>query len=292
MDFDNSWQALLKPGTATSFFDVHGQSKFQVDVSGFSLINAWWLAELSRLIYKLGADETPSPPAGPARNEVLNRVGLQEVKFIRSKTAQCALIKTLPQFDDQFRVLVFRGTDELIDWLSDLNALPVEWEGAGLVHQGFRDALETVWPEIKQALEADNSPVFYTGHSLGASMATLAAAKISPHAVYTFGSPFTGNEAFVESLSGVKVYRVANNRDVVPTVPPLLGLRHVGELHYIAHDGQFVVDPDDLSVAMDRLKKDAANSRQQDFRKFFTDAPELLADHAPVNYVAHLERAI
>lgn len=292
MDFDNSWQALLKPGEATRYFDNHRQTKFQVASPDFSHINAWWLAELSRLIYKLGADETPSPPAGPARNEVLNGVGLQEVKFIRSETAQCALIKTLPQSDAQFMVLVFRGTDEFIDWLSDLNALPAKWAGSGLVHQGFRNALETVWAEIEREFREDDPPVFYTGHSLGASLATLAAARRPPRAVYTFGSPLTGNEEFMASLSGVKIYRVVNNRDVVTTVPPPLGFQHVGELHYIAHDGRIVVNPDDLSMALDRLKRDAANSRQQDFRKFFTDAPELLADHAPVNYVAHLERAI
>jgi len=291
VDFDNSWQALLNPGTATSFFDVHGQTKFQVEASSFSPINAWWLAEISRLIYRLGADEGASVPAGPTRNEVLNRVGLQELQFIGSDKAQCAVIESLAPADLPFRVLVFRGTDKLDDWLVNAGTILVEWTGTGLVHLGFRDALESVWPQIEQQLAASDSPVFYTGHSLGAAMATLAAAKRPPRALYTFGSPLTGNKEFTASLSGVPVHRVVNNRDVVTTVPPPLGFHHVGELHYIAHDGRIVANPDELSVALDRLKKDAANSRQQDFRKFFTDAPELLADHAPVNYVAHLERA-
>ena len=50
MDFDNSWNAVGKPGLATRFFDVLSQTKFEADATSYSKINAWWLAELSRLI--------------------------------------------------------------------------------------------------------------------------------------------------------------------------------------------------------------------------------------------------
>jgi triacylglycerol lipase len=292
MDFDNSWKALLKPGETTLFFDAHGQAKFQSEKSDFSHTNAWWLAEFSRLIYRFDANEVLSPPAGPTRQDFLSGVGLQELKFIRSEKAQCAVIKPLMASDVQFRALVFRGADELMDWLTNLGVRLIRWAGAGLVHEGFRDAFETVWPEVESLLVEEDSPIFYTGHSLGAALATLAAARRPPQALYTYGSPSVGDKVFTASLSGVRAYRVVNNRDIVTTVPPPLGYHHAGELHYITHDGSIVVNPDDITVALDRLKRDSAGNFLRELNRVFTDAPEQLADHAPVNYVAHLERAI
>src|SRR5262245_47287346 len=120
MDFDNSWKAVPKPGVTTLYLCLHGHTKFQVDQPDFSLVNAWWLAEFSRLIYRLGPQETLSFPAGPSRQEILNRVGLEELKFIRSEKAQCAAIKSIAGPDPQFRALVFRGNDEPIDWRTNL----------------------------------------------------------------------------------------------------------------------------------------------------------------------------
>jgi hypothetical protein len=292
MDFDNSWKALLKPGEATLYFDVHGRTQFQVEPPAFSLINAWWLGEFSRLIYRLGPRETPSFPAGPTRQEILNGVGMQEVKFIGSEKAQCAVIKSQDSSDARFRALVFRGTDELIDWLTNLNVHLARWAGPGLVHEGFRDAFDTIWPEIERLLAEDTGPVFYTGHSLGGALATLAAARVAPRALYTYGSPLVGDKTFTAALSNIQAYRVVNNRDIVTTVPPPIGYGHVGELHYITHDGSVTVSPDDTTVALDRLKRDKSENVLRNLRRVFTDAPEFLADHAPVNYVAHLERMV
>lgn len=292
MEFDNSWDALLRPGKATTYFDGHEQTKFQVAPSSFSIINAWWLAEIARLIYRQEADEVEANSGLPTRNDFLRQVGLRELIFIKSALAQCAVIKSDANANAAFRVLVFRGTDELIDWLTNLEIKPTEWPGGGLVHQGFLDALETVWSQIERQLEADDSPVFYTGHSLGAALATLAAARRPPQALYTYGSPRVGNRAFAATLRGVKVYRVVNNRDAVTTVPPPVLFHHLGELHYVAHDGQLLVNPDETTLGLDRLKRDTTMPAARDWRRHFTDAPELLADHAPVNYVAHLERVV
>src|SRR5262249_2695891 len=149
----------------------HGWTKFQIDKEAFSSINAWWMAELSRLIYRLGPNEALSFPAGPARQEILNSVGLGGVKFIRSGKAECSVGKSSATSSPQSRALVFRGSDEPINWLSALGANLDRWVGAGHVHEGFRDAFETLWPEIEQALNEDDSPVYYTGHSLGAALA-------------------------------------------------------------------------------------------------------------------------
>ena len=289
MNFDNSWSALLKPGDATVYFDNLSHETFQVDASSYSKTNAWWLAELCRLIYRQESDEVNPPPKGPTRQKILKDVNLEQVKFFNTDNTQCSVIKTSDSANTQFAVLVFRGTNALQDWLTNLNGKPVDWPGGGKVHEGFKEAIDLVWDEVSKCLDAVTLPIFYAGHSLGAALATLAASRRAPRAVYTFGSPLTGDKIFASTLPGSGIYRVVNNRDAVTTVPPL-GFDHVGELHYITHDGGMLVNPDDDTVARDRLKRDHLPLFSGDWLRHFTDAPEPLADHAPVNYVAHLER--
>ncbi len=290
MDFDNSWDALLKPGLATTFFDLRTRPRFEAAAPAYNAGNAWWLAEISRLIYRQGTDEVDTA-TGPTRDEVLKQVGLGEVRFVNDGTTQCAVFKTSQSGEPQFRVLVFRGTHNLTNWLTNLDFLSAAWPKGAKVHEGFGKALDAVWAELDKVLDSEACPTFYTGHSLGAALATLAASRRAPSAVYTFGSPFVGDPGFASTLASTKIYRVINNRDVVTTVPPLEGFVHVGEKHYIMHDGQIAVDPSDDDIARDRMKRDDF-VLLRDWHKHFTDAPEYMADHAPVNYVAHLERAL
>src|SRR5436305_9618384 len=102
MDFDNSWDALLRPGEATVYFDgPPRQQPFQVAATAYSKINAWWLAELCRLVYKQGADEAPVSK-GPPRPQVLRDVGLEEVDFFNTEGTQCNIVKTANPAVEQF----------------------------------------------------------------------------------------------------------------------------------------------------------------------------------------------
>ena len=161
-----------------------------------------------------------------------------------------------------------------------------------MVHRGFKDSLGQIWDEVEEYLLAIDSPVLYTGHSLGAALATLAAARSKrlPQAVYTFGSPRVGNVQFAHSLSNIRIYRVVNRRDVVTTVPPAwLGFRHVGEVHHMTRPHYISVDLSGKTrPANDQKGGDSLKSLADYFGWF--DPPEFLADHAPVNYVAGLER--
>ncbi|MFY9556305.1 MAG: lipase family protein [Blastocatellia bacterium] len=292
MNFDNSWDALLKPGDATVYFDVLSHTRFETEATSYSKINAWWLGELCRLIYRQGADEKPEA-AHPTREEVLEPVGLHEVEFFNEKDSEAALIMTTPSAQVRYAALVFRGTNELMDWVTDFTAVPKGWAGHGDVHEGFAKALALVWDKVTSSLNNNvppDCPLFIAGHSLGAALATLAASLRPPTALYTFGSPRVGDRDFAATLSGVNAFRVVNNRDAVTTVPPPIPFHHLGELHYITHEGGMLVDPGDEMVAEDRLKRDRITFFSRDWHKLFTDAPEPLADHAPVNYVAHLER--
>jgi predicted lipase len=91
-----------------------------------------------------------------------------------------------------------------------------------------------VWDEIEGELSTLACPVFYTGHSLGAALATLAASRHAPQAVYTFGSPRVGNEVFVASLQNLPIHRVVDDKDAAALLPPeALGFRHVGLLQLL-----------------------------------------------------------
>jgi len=294
MNFDNSWDAVLKPGKATTYFDALDQTMFEPDAPSYSKINAWWLAELCRLSYREEADEQNNAQP-PTRQQALDKVQLKEVQFFNEGATEAALIKPKDSSAVRFAALVFRGTTDIKDWLTNVRIAPSPWAGRGLVHKGFAEALNLVWDKVAASINENvpsDCPLFIAGHSLGAALATLAASLRQPRALYTFGSPRVGDEEFGATLSGVRVFRVVNNRDAVTTVPPPLPFHHVGELRYIAHEGGMLVKPDDDTVARDRLKRDRVSLFSLDLTKLFTDAPEPFADHAPVNYVAHLERQV
>lgn len=294
MNFDNGWDAVLKPGKATVYFDALDQTKFEAGATSYSKINAWWLAELCRLIYREETDEDKKATP-PTRQDVLDKVQLKEVQFFNEGPTEAALIKPKDAAAVQFAALIFRGTTDLKDWLIDFEAIPNKWSGQGLVHKGFEDALQLVWDKIAASLKTNvpsDCPLFIAGHSLGAALATLAAALLQPRALYTFGSPRVGDNTFGATLSSVKNFRVVNNRDLVPTQPPPLPFHHVGELHYITHDGGMLINPDKDTMKQDLKKKDRFSIFSIDVKSLFKIAPEPFADHAPVNYVAHLERQV
>ena len=293
MDFDNSWDALLRPGETTVYFDRLRDAPFEIDATAYSPINAWWLAELCRLVYKQGPDE-PRTSAGPPRDEVLNGVGLQEVRFFNSGSTQCNLVRTARPAAAQYAALIFRGSSQGLDWLTNFTAIPVHEPGRGFVHLGFKEALDRVWKDVEAELDKLACPVFYAGHSLGAALATLAASRRPPRALYTIGSPRVGDNDFKATLRGQQVYRVVNNLDLVTPVPPPVPFHHLNELHYITHAGEMLVNPSDTTVLLDRLKRDHLTLIEgKILRPQINPNPiEPLADHAPVNYVAHLERLV
>jgi triacylglycerol lipase len=131
-------------------------------------------------------------------------------------------------------VVAFRGSDELIDWIGDFN-FPLN-EGAahgvpGKVHRGFAEALEASWPALERLVVASvdrGQPVWVTGHSLGGAEATLTAVRLAQLGLalgplYTFGAPRAGNGDFARAadlLLERAIYRVVNESDLVPRLPP------------------------------------------------------------------------
>jgi triacylglycerol lipase len=178
-----TWKDLLRPGDATSFFDREPLPTFDPSLTLYSPANAWWLAELSRLIYRHDVEEEPTPPR-PTRGSFLAKVGLQQLAFFNSERTSTQAFLVRSTGAARWAALVFRGTEQDVrDFRSDLETLPIRVGGDGArVHEGFEIALDAVWPEILLELTKLDCPVFYAGHSLGAALATLAAARRRPQA--------------------------------------------------------------------------------------------------------------
>lgn len=100
--------------------------------------------------------------------------------------------------------------------------------------------------------------VYVTGHSLGGALATLLALELSSSqlakrgaisvTMYNFGSPRVGNRKFAE-VYNEKVkdsWRVVNHRDIIPTVPRLMGYCHVAQPVYLATG--------DLKIALENME--------------------------------------
>lgn len=146
---------------------------------------------------------------------------------------------------EKFAAVAFRGTTSRKDIRTDLqsrfNVSSVEVEGRTAdvsVHEGFYTSFAKVSDQIREILLASgNKTVFFTGHSLGGALALVASAAFGADerigdrigAVYTFGAPRVGKRDFADYVKAPH-YRVINQGDIVPLVPPnwLLGYVHTG----------------------------------------------------------------
>lgn len=264
---------------------------FQYDATGFSLINAWWLAEMSTLVY---ADEEF------VRSQ-LKRVGLNTVKFFDKLSTQCYVAS-----NDKFAIVAFRGSEiwkkrktldineAMADLKTDIDIRRVDWPQGGKVHRGFWKALEEVWSDLlpyMRYLESEGCKIWITGHSLGGALAVLSGA-LYPKArgVYTYGAPWVGDEKFSANLS-TKVFRFVNGEDIVARIPSFGIFVHVGELKLIDNDG--ILRNTALEgepTAKQLLNETNANSNSPQPRKNssigFIPAP--FRDHVPLLYAVYL----
>ncbi|EFJ16290.1 hypothetical protein SELMODRAFT_445229 [Selaginella moellendorffii] len=119
-------------------------------------------------------------------------------------------------------------------------------EPLGFGKKSAREQISAAVTSLLNEYKAEEMSITVTGHSLGASLATVCAydianeklnvnpstKKVIPVTCFPFASPYVGNEEFktaAEKIEGLRILRVTNIWDLVPKVPPLLwGYRHVG----------------------------------------------------------------
>tara|TARA_B110000902_G_scaffold253624_1_gene316513 strand:- start:173 stop:907 length:735 start_codon:yes stop_codon:yes gene_type:complete len=133
----------------------------------------------------------------------------------------------------------FRGTEptKINDVMADLKVVRNSAIAGGKVHSGFQDELNELWIDCLKEIEYNSQlknpkKVYFTGHSLGAALATIAATRTQADKLYTFGSPRVGGRKFAKNLK-CPHERYVNNNDIVTKVPPtFLGFVHCGEERY------------------------------------------------------------
>ncbi len=270
--YDASPTALFSPGSADNYFAFGGYAD-----------DAGLCAEMSRLAY-FGR---PANIDTKALSGYLSRVDFRLVGYVDASGQQAFLAAR-----DTTLVLAFRGT-EGTDWRdiwADIRFWPCDWRvdgrDAGRVHGGFARALDALWERLRPNLIAGDRRLLFTGHSLGGALATLAASRMHPAALFTFGCPRVGDHRFDAYMRSVVHARFVGCRDVVTRLPPpLFGFTHTGSHHYITHDGRVLVDPQRALVDADRQAAPAA------FRRLHRNQSRALpirdlCDHAPINYVS------
>lgn len=224
-------------------------NRFDPDTTRYTGENAFFLTDCAKLAYEDQA----------SIKQVMDQMNFSNFKFFgeKSKSTQAFVAG-----NDKIIIVAFRGTEKKIkDFLADAK-LRLEDGSVGKVHRGFQDALHEVWGDavgdedmrlyLKQ-IQDKQQTIWFCGHSLGAALATLAAAEYIlkdnnkdssvVNGIYTIGLPRVGNDDFAEGFDAVladKCFRFVNNNDVV-TQNPLPGLvfkyTHVGHQLYIDSDG-------------------------------------------------------
>ncbi|CAB3398318.1 unnamed protein product [Caenorhabditis bovis] len=158
----------------------------------------------------------------------------------------CAMLKndvcsgyTAVSTGDKAIIVAFRGTQGFFQLISEANKSIFEaqmsWVAGGKVSKYFGDAFTKVWNAgMKDDFNAllakyPGYEVWVAGHSLGGSLASLAASYIvgtklvagSRVKLITYGEPRTGNKAYAQAHDNQLAYsfRITHNRDIVPHVP-------------------------------------------------------------------------
>jgi hypothetical protein len=160
--------------------------------------------------------------------------------------------------------IVFKGSVEFQDWIinSMVRKKEVPFMGfRGLkvkAHRGYLKCYlrirEKLIREIKElGTKYTNTTIYYSGHSLGGAIATLAISDVelmrgTEYYHESFGSPaiFSRNILSFGRMKE-KINRTVNGNDIVPRLD-IFGYTHIGKEHKIGKDRFFVRSFKDHSI--------------------------------------------
>jgi triacylglycerol lipase len=290
--FELQRDLLLRPDTnPTNYIPFEDATAHDFVPDAIPLrVNAWWLADASWIAYV--------HDAAAVRKAFAERAGLPSCELIAGGGTECYVAHR-----DRLAIVTFRGTqsDAWDDLFNISRFAPARWD-VGHVHEGFGKALDVIWKPLERALDGlpGDCRVWFTGHSLGGALASLAAVRRDTRAagLYTFGSPRVGDGVFAGHLSRVftdRSVRYVNDHDGVTHVPPApFGFpfgryTHVESLRWINKDGQVstvapTVDHFMLDVFGNTgLLLDVVELAQE--RRI--TLPDTLTDHTPLYYALH-----
>lgn len=156
--------------------------------------------------------------------------------------------------------MVFRGTTNLNDWMTNLKAMQVPLDLPHVfgkdrpkVHSGFLGQFQSLSMTLMRhaneynsdsTVRESNRTFYYIGHSLGGALATISALVFGAmfpnarHVCITFGSPRVGDDTFVRLFQKHvdESVRCVNQEDPVPLVPTSCSFSHVPGVLYFDAD--------------------------------------------------------
>lgn len=149
-------------------------------------------------------------------------------------------------------VFLFRGTQYLADWLTNLNISVSRSYSGQPVHDGFNLAFKSMEPQLKEFMgtltKNKITQIHCVGHSLGGALATICADwirtsyKLKPY-LYTFGSPRVGLIGFADvctsNIGAERIFRAYHKTDIVPCIPtwPFIHTPNSGTDYYLPSPG-------------------------------------------------------
>lgn len=149
-------------------------------------------------------------------------------------------------------IIMFRGTQYLADWLTNVNIGVSRSASGQAIHDGFNMTFKTMEPKLKEfvasLIKNNITQVHCVGHSLGGALATICADwlrssyRIKSY-LYTFGSPRVGLIGFADlctrRVGADRIFRVYHKTDIVPCIPvwPFVHTPSSGDDYYLPSPG-------------------------------------------------------
>jgi len=243
-----------------------------VNRNHFSLATNVLLLNFSWLVYQ-HQEAANDDAIDPVKLEAYNEMKMKVSRHVQDRETDTHAI--LCESDERL-IVSFRGTSSTQNMETDLSmrmvhisklikdyptstpAIAGAWKSTR-IHRGFLKAYASVNEEIMQWIferrEESARPIFFTGHSLGAALTTLAAfdfcVRYPEHAeavsVTTFGSPRVGNEGFKYFYNKTvpSTWRFVNCKDPI-TMLPSLPYRHVGQCVLVLRIREILIDPNKM----------------------------------------------
>jgi hypothetical protein len=173
--------------------------------------------------------------------------------------------------------VAFRGTQEGSDWLTNAKLFKEEYHG-GEVHSGFLRAYEKVAEKLYAFLakhSASSRQTVFTGHSLGAALATIAfydckkSNFVDEAFAHVFGCPRVGDsnfaKDFVETIGNPYLFvSYVLGADIVTAVP-------LNEFGYVPTRDPFCISLAGDVFFSEEEKEEKAKNNQDSILRAFTD---------------------
>jgi len=249
-------------------------------------------ASLARDVYALTKESSLEKAMDVLNRQYGGNLTFSEDVMLKAKTGGPWVIKCRTAFGftligkgplQGHAVILFRGTQYLADWLTNLNVGVSRGASGQPVHDGFNLTFKTMEPKLKEFMgtlvKNKITQIHCVGHSLGGALATICADwirssyKIKPY-LYTFGSPRVGLIGFAQycttNIGAERIFRAYHKTDIVPCIPtwPFIHTPNSGVDYYLPSPGVF---PGATYHGMDKYIESVSGKNWQTLSAFDTE---------------------